>query len=324
MKSGSGIKTPFPPDPPRSALERQLKRYADFLILEKGVATNSYLSYASDLKKYYEFLLKQEVRNGAAVREEHVGGFLRILRHMGLSPRSVARILSAVRGFHRFLVGEEISADDPTQNVDLPKRSKSLPNVLSVEEIDAMLHQPDTSKPLGIRDRAILESLYATGIRVSELLELKKSSLLLDEELVLVYGKGSKERFVPIGRSAVEWIKKYQNTARVSLARRGRSRDILFLNARGSRLSRTAVWKMVESYARSAGIRKKVHPHTIRHSFATHLLEGGADLRAVQEMLGHADISTTQIYTHVDREYLKAEHRKYHPRENPVPSGRGG
>lgn len=314
MKSVRSVTRPFPPDPARLPLERQLKRYADFLILEKGIATNSYLSYSADLKKYYEYLLEENVRSGAAVREDHVSGFLKLLRRRGLSAKSIARVLSAVRGFHRFLLGEEIASDDPTQNVDPPKRDRNLPEVLSIAEIDSILRQPDTSKPLGIRDRAILETLYATGMRVSELLELKQSNLLFDEELVLVYGKGSKERLVPIGQSAITWITKYRTTVRTALAQSSRTRDILFLNSRGSRLSRTTIWELVTSSAKKAGIKKEVHPHTIRHSFATHLLEGGADLRAVQEMLGHADISTTQIYTHVDREYLKEVHKTFHPR----------
>lgn len=304
----------FPPDSPRTPLERQLREYFDYLITERGIATNSFESYRIDLKKYYDFLSSRSVSTGAAVNENEISLFVRTLHGVGLSPRSIARIFSAVRGFHRHLVGEEIAADDPTQNVSPPKRSKGLPEVLSVSEIDAMLRQPDTGKPLGIRDRAILETLYATGMRVSELLDLKQTSLLADEDLVLVYGKGSKERLVPIGRSALQWIRRYQREVRTSLAGKGRSRDVLFLNARGGRLSRAAIWQAVVSYARGAGIRKEVHPHTFRHSFATHLLEGGADLRAVQEMLGHADISTTQIYTHIDREYLKEVHKTFHPR----------
>ncbi len=304
----------FPPDPPRHLLDRQLKKYLDFLLLEKNVAAHTYQSYVFDLRKYSAFLQDRNIRDGAVVSEGDLSGFLRALGKAGLSPRSTARLLSAIRGFHRFLVGEEIAKDDPTQNIDSPKRSRNLPDVLSVEEIDRILEQPDVNKDLGKRDRSILETLYATGVRVSELLDLKQSNLMFDEELILVYGKGSKERLVPIGRSAVQWITKYQNEVRGKLAK-GKSQDHVFLNARGRRLSRAAIWDMVAKYARAANIKKEVHPHTFRHSFATHLLEGGADLRAVQEMLGHADISTTQIYTHVDREYLKAEHQKYHPRE---------
>ena len=304
----------FPPESPRTPLGRQWKEYFDYLLVERGIAANSFESYKIDLRKYDDFLTSQKIRNAKAITEAEVSSFLRMLHRRGLSARSIARAFSAVKGFHRYLVGEEIVADDPTQNVEPPKRTRALPGVLSISEIDAVLKQPDTTKPLGIRDRAILETLYATGMRVSELLDLKQASLMPEEELVLVYGKGSKERLVPIGRSALEWIRKYRDEVRGSLARQGRSRDILFLNARGTRLSRTAIWDAVVRYARAAGIRKEVHPHTFRHSFATHLLEGGADLRAVQEMLGHADISTTQIYTHIDREYLKEVHKTFHPR----------
>jgi len=310
----ASLQTPFPPEPLKTKLDRQLKQYCDFLLLEKGIATNSYTSYLFDLKKYYDFLLRAQKNDAAAVEENSVSKFLQELHRYGLSPRSQARAFSAVRGFHRYLVGEGMTNDDPTQNVDPPKRAKDLPGVLSISEIERILKQPEISAPLGIRDRAILETLYATGMRVSELLELKQSNLLFDEDLVLVYGKGSKERLVPIGQSAVRWIRTYQEQVRYKLAGKGRSRDLLFLNVRGGRLSRTAIWKMVTKYARAAGIKHEVHPHTFRHSFATHLLEGGADLRAVQEMLGHADISTTQIYTHIDREYLKEVHKTFHPR----------
>jgi len=308
------LKRSFPPEHPRTALARQLKRYCDHLLVEKGVATNSYISYCSDLEKYAGFLEGEGVQNAAIVKDASIGKFLRYLHQSQLSPRSIARVLSAVRGFHRYLVGEDIAQDDPTQNVDPPKRTKALPGVLSVPEVDAILKQPDAGSDLGLRDRAILETLYATGMRVSELIGLKQSQLLFEEELVIVYGKGSKERLVPIGRSAVKWVRRYQNGIRVALASKGKSRDTLFLNARGGALSRMAIWNIISRYAKSAGITKKVHPHTFRHSFATHLLEGGADLRAVQEMLGHADISTTQIYTHIDREYLKEVHKTFHPR----------
>ena len=204
--------------------------------------------------------------------------------------------------------------DDPTQIIDSPKQEKNLPDVLNIFEVDEILKQPDTSNRLGIRDRAMLETLYATGIRVSELVNLKQSNLMIEDGLILVYGKGSKERLVPIGRSARQWIEEYQKQSRVHLAKAGKSQDVLFLNVRGTKLTRDMIRKLVEKYSLAAGIGKKVHPHTFRHSFATHLLEGGADLRAVQEMLGHADISTTQIYTHIDREYLKEVHRTFHPR----------
>jgi integrase/recombinase XerD len=295
-------------------LDREIRQYFDFLRLEKGVTQHTFHSYQFDLAKYRTFLTDRKRRSARNVKEALMSEFLKVLAKKNLSSRSVARILSAVRGFHRFLIGEGLNDDDPTENVETPKRSKSLPGVLSVSEIDAILKQPDTRQRLGLRDRAIIEVLYATGVRVSELIGMKQSDLMFDSDLVLVFGKGSKERLVPIGSSAIDWVTKYQRDARIHLAKGGRSQDILFLNFRGGKLSRAAIRDMVSKYARSAGIKKEVHPHTFRHSFATHLLEGGADLRAVQEMLGHADISTTQIYTHIDREYLKEVHRTFHPR----------
>jgi integrase/recombinase XerD len=295
-------------------IDREIHRYFDFLRLEKGLTQHSVHSYQFDLAKYRSFLAGRSIDTACAVSEDHLSEFLKTLAQQHLSPRSVARILSAVRGFHRFLVGEGLHDDDPTENIDAPKRSHHLPGVLSVAEIESILQQPDTREQLGRRDRAILELLYATGVRVSELTNLKQSDLMFESDLILVFGKGSKERLVPIGSSAVRWVRKYQREVRLHLVRSGKSHDVLFLNYRGGKLSRAAIRDMIVKYARMAGIKKKVHPHTFRHSFATHLLEGGADLRAVQEMLGHSDISTTQIYTHVDREYLKEVHRTFHPR----------
>jgi len=295
-------------------LDREVRQYFDYLRLEKGVTAHTFHSYQFDLSKYRAFLAARKIRSGKHVTEEHISDFLKELTTKRLAPRSIARILSSVRGYHRFLVGEGLHDDDPTENIDTPKRSKTLPGVLSVAEVDAVLKQPDVRQRLGMRDRAILEVLYATGIRVSELTGLKQSNLMFDSELILVFGKGSKERLVPIGASAMDWVTKYQRDVRIHLARGAKSQDVLFLNFRGGKLSRAAIRDMVVKYARAAGIRKEVHPHTFRHSFATHLLEGGADLRAVQEMLGHVDISTTQIYTHIDREYLKEVHRTFHPR----------
>ena len=295
-------------------LERELHEYFNFLKLEKGLAVHTIASYRFDLRKYRDFLLGLHMTSGATVKEHHVAKFLGHLHRHGLSAKSIARALSAIRGFHRFLVGEDKAKDDPTELVQAPKRQRSLPGVLSIQEIDEILKQPDINEPLGIRDRTILEVLYATGMRVSELVELKQSNLMLEDELVLVFGKGSKERLVPIGQSAIEWMSNYLKHVRIHFVRAGKSHDHVFLNNRGGHLTRASVWNIVTRHSKAAGIKKQVHPHTFRHSFATHLLEGGADLRAVQEMLGHADISTTQIYTHIDREYLKEVHRTFHPR----------
>jgi integrase/recombinase XerD len=245
--------------------------------------------------------------------------YIQSLHSVDLSARSVARALSAARGFHRFLVGEGAARANPFELIDGPRLPRPLPEVLSRQEVDAVFAAIDTvpdpdPRNLRIRDRAILEVLYATGMRVSELTALRQNQIQPADGLVRILGKGSKERLVPIGTHALRWTEEYRRLCRAGLQRRDRSQDVLFLNARGSGMTRMAVWKIVRKYARLAGLSRKIHPHTFRHSFATHLLEGGADLRAVQEMLGHADIATTQIYTHLDREYLKEVHRTFHPR----------
>jgi integrase/recombinase XerD len=299
---------------PVTEFDRQIHNYLDFLRLEKNLSLQTLNSYEFDFAKYRSFIILAGLRSASEITEEHISKFLATLHRRGLTPRSIARSLSAIRGFHRYLLSEEEVKGDPTQIIDAPKQDKNLPDVLSIVEVDEILKQPDTSDILGIRDRAMLETLYATGIRVSELVNLKQSNLMVDDGMILVYGKGSKERLVPIGRSARRWIEEYQKQSRIHLAKPGKSLDYLFLNIRGTKLTRDMIRKLVEKYSQTAGIGKKVHPHTFRHSFATHLLEGGADLRVVQEMLGHADISTTQIYTHIDREYLKEVHRTFHPR----------
>ena len=295
-------------------MERELEEFIRYLRVERNAAANTICSYSLDLKRYLQFMEQQGLHSPERIERAHVISFLALLRDLGLTPRSVSRNFSAVKAFHRFLVREEFSRTNPTENVDAPKRSKKLPNVLNPDEIELILEQPNVHHALGIRDRAILETLYATGIRVSELIGLKQMSILFDQKIIRVFGKGSKERVVPIGRSAVLWIRKYQDEARPRIARRGETNDILFLNARGRKLTRMSIWNIVRQSSVAARIKKEVHPHTFRHSFATHLLEGGADLRAVQEMLGHSDISTTQVYTHIDREYLKEVHRTFHPR----------
>jgi integrase/recombinase XerD len=298
----------------RTPLGDELRSFFNYLRLEKAVSPNTVSAYDFDLHRYRLYLEDRSILSARDVTDRHVSAFIQDLAVAGLSPRSIARTLSALGGFHRFLVGEEMANDDPTQHVTPPKQARTLPDVLSIGQVNLILDQPDHTKPLGLRDRAILEVLYATGVRVSELLKLKQSDLHFKEDLVRVFGKGSKERFVPIGSSAKDWVTRYQREARVVLARRHRSHDALFVNVRGGPLSRMSIWNIVAKYSQAAGVKKNIHPHTFRHSFATHLLEGGADLRAVQEMLGHANISTTQIYTHVDREYLKEVHRTFHPR----------
>jgi integrase/recombinase XerD len=296
--------------------------YLHFLALEKNASLNTIISYRLDINRYLRFLERKDIARPDDITELHAAEFLRTLRDGGLSPRSITRCNTSLKSFHKFMVGEGITTKNPVEGVDVPRLERSLPGVLSQAEVDAILNQLDAEiersterkKRLLLRDRAILEVLYATGIRVSELILLKQRDILEDEETVRVFGKGLRERLVPIGKSALRWIEKYKIGCRVELEKKGEGQDALFLNARGRPMTRMAIWKIVQAYTRKAGIQKEVHPHTFRHSFATHLLEGGADLRAVQEMLGHSDISTTQIYTHIDREYLKEVHRTYHPR----------
>jgi len=303
-------------------MNRYSEDYLHFLALEKNASRNTIASYRLDIGRYVRFLELKEIMKPDDVTEEHAAEFLATLRTAGLSPRSVTRCISSLNGFHKFMVGEGITQRNPMEGIDVPRLARSLPDVLSQAEVEAILNQFDgeleraleRKKRLLLRDRAILEVLYATGMRVSELITLKQRDLLESEETVRVFGKGSRERLVPIGKSALRWIEKYRTGCRKELEKKGEGEDALFLNARGRPMTRMAIWKIVQAYTKKAGIAKEVHPHTFRHSFATHLLEGGADLRAVQEMLGHSDISTTQIYTHIDREYLKEVHRTFHPR----------
>jgi len=299
-------------------MNRHGEEYLHFLALEKNASPNTVSSYRLDIARYCAFLEARQVTDVGQVSSEQIAQFLVNLHDEGLSPRSVNRAFSAVRGFHRFLMIEGIARTNPAETVTPPRTGRSLPDVLTPEEVGSILQQPRESpqdrRSLWLRDRAILETLYATGMRVSELIALRQADLTVDQEVVRVFGKGSKERLVPIGKPALGWIERYRTECRTRLLKRDAAQDVLFLNARGTPMTRMAVWKIVQNYARRTGITKEVHPHTFRHSFATHLLEGGADLRAVQEMLGHSDISTTQVYTHIDREYLKEVHRTFHPR----------
>ena len=299
-------------------MNRYCTEYLHFLELEKNASHNTIASYRHDISRYIAFLERARVHDLNKVTERHASRFLGSLRDAGLSPRSVTRAFSAIKGFHKFLIGDKVTTSNPTDSIDAPKLSRTLPDVLTQDEVAAILNQPSTSerdkRNLWVRDKAILETLYATGIRVSELIALTRSNIMEQEGIIRVFGKGSKERIVPIGKPALRWIDRYATECRPFLQRREKSKDALFLNARGTAMTRMAIWNIVRIYTTKAQIHKEVHPHTFRHSFATHLLEGGADLRAVQEMLGHSDISTTQIYTHIDREYLKEVHRTFHPR----------
>ncbi|MDI6802625.1 MAG: site-specific tyrosine recombinase XerD [Bacteroidota bacterium] len=301
-------------------MQEHLRSYIHFLSLEKNSSDNTIASYKHNIGRYIHFLESKKIVSPESITEEILSSYLKSLSKLLLSARSISQNISAIRGFHKFLIGDEITKNNPAHDLTTPKLPKNLPEVLTLPEVEVILAKPDTTQPLGTRDRAILETLYATGMRVSELLILKQSDINTEFGVVRVFGKGSKERLIPIGRSALEWIKKYKKNVRINLMNvqkrlQHKSSDVLFLNAHGRQMTRMAVWNIVDRYTREARIEKPVHPHTFRHSFATHLLEGGADLRAVQEMLGHSDISTTEIYTHIDKEYLKEVHKTFHPRE---------
>jgi integrase/recombinase XerD len=290
-----------------------LEGFRDFLALESGHSANTVEAYLRDLRRLGEFSLARGIDDPARVTRAHLRDFVYLMKDLGLSPATIRRGVSAIRTYYGFLVGEGRANDDPSDRLETPRRGRVLPDTLSVAEVEALLTAPSIDDPLGWRDRALLELGYGAGMRVSELCGLGITDLLLPEQLVRVFGKGGKERLVPLGRAVIGSVSVYLHTLRPEIDR-GRSRGRVLLNARGEPLSRVGAWGIVKRAAERAGIRKRVTPHTLRHSFATHLLEGGADLRAVQEMLGHADLSTTQIYTHVDREYLRSVHKQYHPR----------
>ncbi len=295
-------------------LINDLKSFFNYLKFEKGLSENTLISYQSDLEKYIQFIDSIQLNSFNKITNEHITEFLVLLNEIGLEASSKSRYLSSIRGLHKFLFSTGTIDNDITEIIELPRQARKIPDTLSVEQVNKIISMPNISKPGGIRDRAILETLYACGLRVSELINLKQRDILFDVEIIRVFGKGSKERIVPIGSSAVEWIKSYLTNARVHFVNSVATDDVLFLNQRGKKLTRMYIWKMIKQNTDLAGIEAEVHPHTFRHSFATHLLEGGADLRAVQEMLGHSDISTTQIYTHIDREYIKEVHKSFHPR----------
>jgi integrase/recombinase XerD len=294
-------------------IDNLIDRYLNYLLIEKGLSSTTLESYSADMVRYQEFLHKNNIQRISAADTALILKHLISLRDAGLSARSRARHLVSIRGFYRFLVQEKILKHDPARLVDLPKTSMKLPDVLSVEEIAQLLEAPDTDKPRGVRDRAMLELLYAAGLRVSELVNLKLQDINLEAGFVRVLGKGSKERLVPIGLTAQEKVESYLEKSRKSLLKNQVS-PYLFVARAAKPISRQGFWKLLRKYATLTQLNKKVTPHSLRHSFASHLLEGGADLRAVQVMLGHVDIATTQIYTHVARQQLKILHARFHPR----------
>lgn len=286
-------------------------QFINYLRIELGLADNTVQAYSRDLTRFFDFLEKQEL-TPLEVSKDQITEYTSIIGRR-LSSRSVARNISAVRSFFRFLVSDGRIKSNPTRLVETPRVSMRLPGVLSQADVEHLLSQPDVSRPIGQRDMAMLEILYATGLRVSELVNLKTQDLNLEAGYVRTLGKGSKERVIPMGEKAVAAVKEYLSGARIRLTK-GTNSPYLFLTFRGRPMTRQGFWKIIKKYGRQALIKKKLTPHSIRHSFASHLLDAGADLRSVQVMLGHADISTTQIYTHVTRERLKDVHQKCHPR----------
>ena len=294
-------------------METHLDLYLDYLTVERGLAPNTRASYSADLLKFLAYLKDLGISDWDQVRYSEVMGFLSKSQEQGLAPRSRARLLSALRGFFKFMLRDSHLKESPVANLASPRLRRQLPTVLSVAEVERLLARPSPELPLGLRDAAMLEVLYGTGLRVSELVGLTLGRVNLEVGFLVVMGKGSKERIVPAGEAATEAVQSYLREARPRLLK-GRMTEILFVTNRGTAMTRQGFWKLLKKYGREAGLKKKLTPHILRHSFATHLLERGADLRSVQMMLGHADISTTQIYTHVARERLREVHKKYHPR----------
>jgi len=290
-----------------------MDQYLNYLLIEKGLSANTLDSYKTDLNRFADFLDSSGIQSLCAADSPVILRHLISLRDSGMGPRSRARHLVTLRGFFKFLVQEKILEKNPATRIDLPKSGLKLPDVLSVQEIDLLLNIPDAQKPAGIRNAAMIELMYAAGLRVSELVTVKIQDVNLDGCCVRVFGKGAKERMVPFGQPARRKIDFYVTTTRPLLLHPYAS-PFLFIARAGKPMTRQGFWKILKQYARAAGILKPITPHSLRHSFASHLLEGGADLRSVQIMLGHVDISTTQIYTHVAREHLKRMHEKYHPR----------
>lgn len=294
-------------------MDKLIERFIHYLAVERGLAHNTLESYQRDLVQYVGFLEKNEIHDLNQTRRANLIAYLADMQRKGRATSTISRNLASMRAFYGFLLRDGMIDQDPTTNLESPKIEKRLPKVLSVQEVEALLEGPDYGTVAGIRDKAMLELLYATGIRVSELVSLNCSDVNLNMGFLKCYGKGSKERIIPLGSVALKSVSDYVMRSRNKLLR-DQSEESLFLNHHGQRLSRQGFWKIIKKYATSAAIDKEITPHTLRHSFATHLLENGADLRAVQEMLGHADISTTQIYTHLTKSRLKEVYAKAHPR----------
>lgn len=293
-------------------MDSEIKDYVHYLVIERGLSDNTIKSYSNDLKGFSNYLIKRDINDFKQVDAKVILDYMKFMRLEGRARNSIIRFVSSMNEFFKYLVRFHYVEINPMENVDVPKQTSTYPDVLTVNEIDRLLVQPNTDDKYGIRDRTILEVMYATGLRVSETSNLKLDDLHLDLGFIQIVGKGDKERVIPIGKHAIKWIDIYLNQSR-SLLLKNRRCSYLFLNAHGSRISRQSIWCKLKKYVNNAEINKIVTPHTLRHSFATHILENGADLRVVQELLGHSDISTTQIYTHVSHEHLIKAFDKYHP-----------
>lgn len=291
-------------------LEQNLHKFLNYISVEKGLSRNTVESYERDIKKFNSYYKDNGLSD---ITKKEILQFLSYLNKDGLSPASISRNIVSLRSFYKFLVSEKEIVSDPTENLESPKKWNRLPKTLSYDEIDRLINHNKGNNPSGIRDDAMIELLYACGLRVSELVSLKMNNINLDTGFLITIGKGKKERIVPVGEIALNKIRRYLFSGRANLLKAKRS-DFLFVTWSGTAMTRQGFWKLIKKYAKEAGIKKAFSPHTLRHSFATHLLDHGADLRAVQMMLGHSDISTTQIYTHVSRERLKKVHNEYHPR----------
>lgn len=301
-------------------LENNITLFLNYLKLEKSLSDNTVSSYIFDLKLLKTFLdEKTEVGKVQDITEKILIDYISYLgrklnkREKNYSEKSLYRIISVLKSFFKYLLIEDIIKDNPAENLESPKTSRLLPTVLTIDEVNNMLDAVDMKSRFGLRDRAILETMYASGLRVSEVISLEINNIFFQDGFLRIFGKGSKERIVPIGKSALKFIEKYYDEERKIIKNKD-SHNFVFLNFRGKKMTRMSVWNIVKKYSAIAGVKKEIHPHTLRHTFATHLLEGGADIRIIQEMLGHSDISTTQIYTHIDKEYLIEIHKTFHPR----------
>ena len=296
-------------------MEHYINQYMNKLKSERRKSINTLMSYKRDLKQYHDYLHNElNIKSILSVTLGHIRSYVRYLNDKGMSANSIKRAISSIRVYHSYITEKGFMKDNPANLLEIPKVPRKLPNILTIQEIESILNSIPNKTPMAIRDLAIFELLYSCGLRVTELCDLKISHILWDSDMIRILGKGGKERFVPLGPIAKENLTNYFNHDRPGLTKKKSKVSEVFLSRNGNKLTRMMIWILLKKWTANANIKKEVSPHTLRHSFATHLLEGGADLRSVQEMLGHADITTTQIYTHLDKEYLKQVHRDFHPR----------